>query len=171
MLDDETVDFGPACRGGPAVCCWRSTPLRAACRARRRRRRLPKACAVCGLMPNCAHCRWQTVARERSTPSPHAVVRLSTCEVAGPLGKRASARMLVDGEHESAVIEMAEAAGIGYSPCTESAALGSFDLWRGRTDASRGSHGRKDTLYWFGRQCHQRRRRRHAAGAGRACGR
>lgn len=45
------------------------------------------------------------------------------CEVAGPLGKRASARMLVDGERESAVIEMAEAAGIGYSPCTESAAL------------------------------------------------
>lgn len=49
--------------------------------------------------------------------------KIVTCEVAGPLGKRASARMLVDGEHESAVIEMAEAAGIGYSPCTESAAL------------------------------------------------
>ena len=48
---------------------------------------------------------------------------LSTCEVAGPLGDRVSARMLVDGEHESAVIEMAEAAGIGYSPCTESASL------------------------------------------------
>ena len=48
---------------------------------------------------------------------------LSTCEVAGPLGDRVSARMLVDGEHESAVVEMAEAAGIGYSPCTESAAL------------------------------------------------
>lgn len=48
---------------------------------------------------------------------------LSTCEVAGPLGDRVSARMLVDGEHESAVIEMVEAAGIGYSPCTESAAL------------------------------------------------
>ena len=31
--------------------------------------------------------------------------------------------MLVDVEHESAVIEMAEAAGIGYSPCTESSAL------------------------------------------------
>ena len=46
-----------------------------------------------------------------------------TCEVAGPLGDRASARMLVDGERESAVIEMAEAAGIGYSPCTELAAL------------------------------------------------
>lgn len=46
-----------------------------------------------------------------------------TCEVAGPLGKRVAARILVDGEHESAVIEMAEAAGIGYSPCTESAAL------------------------------------------------
>ena len=48
---------------------------------------------------------------------------LSACEVAGPLGDRVSARMLVDGERESAVIEMAEAAGIGYSPCTESAAL------------------------------------------------
>ena len=48
---------------------------------------------------------------------------LSTCEVAGPLGDRVSARMLVDDEHESAVIEMAEAASIGYSPCTESAAL------------------------------------------------
>lgn len=48
---------------------------------------------------------------------------LSTCEVAGPSGDRVSARMLVDGEHKSAVIEMAEAAGIGYSPCTESAAL------------------------------------------------
>lgn len=46
-----------------------------------------------------------------------------TCEVAGPLGKRVAARMLLDGEHESAVIEMAEAAGIGCSPCTESAAL------------------------------------------------
>lgn len=46
-----------------------------------------------------------------------------TCEVAGPSGKRVAARMLVDGEHESAVIEMAEAAGIGYSSCTESAAL------------------------------------------------
>lgn len=46
-----------------------------------------------------------------------------TCEVAGPLGERVSARMLVDAERESAVIEMAEAAGIGYSPCTESAAL------------------------------------------------
>lgn len=46
-----------------------------------------------------------------------------TCEVAGPLGDRVSARMLVDTERESAVIEMAEAAGIGYSPCTESAAL------------------------------------------------
>lgn len=48
---------------------------------------------------------------------------LSTYEVAGPLGDRVSARMLVDDEHDSAVIEMAEAAGIGYSPCTESAAL------------------------------------------------
>ncbi len=45
------------------------------------------------------------------------------CEVAGPLGNRVSARMLVDGAHESVVIEMAEAAGIGYSPCTEPAAL------------------------------------------------
>ena len=44
-------------------------------------------------------------------------------EVAGPLGDCVSARMLVDSKRESAVIEMAEAAGIGYSPCTESAAL------------------------------------------------
>lgn len=48
---------------------------------------------------------------------------LATCEVAGPLGNRVPARILVDGRRESAVIEMAEAAGIGYSPCTESAAL------------------------------------------------
>lgn len=47
---------------------------------------------------------------------------LVTCEVAGPLGDLVSARMLVDVERESAVIEMAEAAGIGYSPCTESSA-------------------------------------------------
>lgn len=48
---------------------------------------------------------------------------LVTCEVAGPLGDLVSARMLVDVERESAVIEMAEAAGIGYSPCTELSAL------------------------------------------------
>ena len=46
-----------------------------------------------------------------------------TCEVAGPLSNRVPARMLVDGERASAVIEMAEAAGIGYSPRTEPAAL------------------------------------------------
>ena len=46
-----------------------------------------------------------------------------TCEVTGPLGDCVSARMLVDAERESAVIEMAEAAGIGHSPCTEPAAL------------------------------------------------
>lgn len=46
-----------------------------------------------------------------------------TCEVAAPLGDRVSARMLLDGGRASAVIEMAEAAGIGYSPRTESAAL------------------------------------------------
>lgn len=48
---------------------------------------------------------------------------LVSCEVVGPLGDRVPARMLLDGACESAVIEMAEAAGIGYSPCTESAAL------------------------------------------------
>ena len=46
-----------------------------------------------------------------------------TCEVAGPLGERVSARMLVDAGRASAVIEMAEAAGIGHSPRTEPAAL------------------------------------------------
>ena len=39
-----------SCAAGPAVCCWRLTPLRAAFRVHRRRRRLPKACAVCGPM-------------------------------------------------------------------------------------------------------------------------
>ena len=46
-----------------------------------------------------------------------------TCEVSGPLRDRVSARMLMDTVRESAVIEMAEAAGVGYSPCTEPAAL------------------------------------------------
>ncbi len=45
------------------------------------------------------------------------------CEVTGPLGNRVPARMLMDAERASAVIEMAEAAGIGYSPCTKSAAM------------------------------------------------
>ena len=48
---------------------------------------------------------------------------LVACEVAGPLGNRVSARMLLNGARESAVIEMAEAAGIGYSSCTEPVAL------------------------------------------------
>lgn len=48
---------------GPAVCCWRLIPLRAACRVRRRRRRLPKACAAFGPMPKWPRCRWQMVAR------------------------------------------------------------------------------------------------------------
>ena len=56
-----------------------------------------------------------------------------TCEVAGPLGEHVSARMLVDAERESAVIEMAEAAGIGYSPCTESAALAASTYGVGET--------------------------------------
>lgn len=56
-------------------------------------------------------------------PLPRAAGEIVTCEVAGPFGDGVPARMLVDGEHESVVIEMAEAAGIGYSPCTESAAL------------------------------------------------
>ena len=48
---------------------------------------------------------------------------VAACEVAGPLGDRVSARMLVDAKRESAVIEMAEAAGIGLSSRTEAAAL------------------------------------------------
>lgn len=46
-----------------------------------------------------------------------------TCEVTDPLGNRVPARMLMDAERASAVIEMAEAAGIGHSPCTKSAAM------------------------------------------------
>ena len=45
------------------------------------------------------------------------------CEVTGPLGNRVPARMLMDAERASAVIEMAEAAGVGYPPCTELASL------------------------------------------------
>ena len=108
---------------GPAVCCWRSTPLRVAFRARRRRRRLPKACAVCGPMPELGALPLADGGEGTLDAIAARGGELSTCEVAGPLGDRVSARMLVDGEHESAVIEMAEAAGIGYSPCTESAAL------------------------------------------------
>lgn len=69
-----------------------------------------------------------------------------TCEVAGPSGKRVAARMLVDGEHESAVIEMAEAAGIGYSPCTESAALAATTYGVGEL-MLRAVHAGAKTLY------------------------
>lgn len=69
-----------------------------------------------------------------------------TCEVAGPLGDRVSARMLVDGERESAVIEMAEAAGIGYSPCTESAALAATTYGVGEL-MLRAVRARAKTLY------------------------
>ena len=69
-----------------------------------------------------------------------------TCEVAGPLGDCVSARMLVDAERESAVIEMAEAAGIGYSPCTESAALAATTYGVGEL-MLRAVHAGAKTLY------------------------
>ena len=69
-----------------------------------------------------------------------------TCEVAGPLGDRVSARMLVDAERESAVIEMAEAAGIGYSSCTESAALAATTYGVGEL-MLRAVHAGAKTLY------------------------
>ena len=121
-LADETVDFGPACRRPRRVLLaidsfkgsvssaqaeeavaegvrrvWPDAELNA----------LPLADGGEGTLDAIAACGGE----------------LSTCEVTGPLGDRVSARMLVDGEHKSAVIEMAEAAGIGYSSCTESAAL------------------------------------------------
>lgn len=121
-LADETVDFGPACRRPRRVLLaidsfkgsvssaqaeeavaegmrrvWPDAELNA----------LPLADGGEGTLDAIAACGGE----------------LSTCEVTGPLGDRVSARMLVDGEHDSAVIEMAEAAGIGYSSCTESAAL------------------------------------------------
>ncbi len=71
---------------------------------------------------------------------------LVTCEVAGPFGERVPARMLVDVEHESAVIEMAEAAGIGYSPCTESAALAATTYGVGEL-MLRAVHAGAKTLY------------------------
>lgn len=69
-----------------------------------------------------------------------------TCEVAGPLHEHVSARMLVDTERESAVIEMAEAAGIGYSPCTESAALAATTYGVGEL-MLRAVHAGAKTLY------------------------
>ena len=69
-----------------------------------------------------------------------------TCEVAGPLGNRVPARMLVDTERESAVIEMAEAAGMGYSPCTESAALAATTYGVGEL-MLRAVHAGAKTLY------------------------
>lgn len=69
-----------------------------------------------------------------------------TCEVAGPLRDRVSARMLVDGGRESAVIEMAEAAGIGYSPCTEPAALAATTYGVGEL-MLRAVRARAKTLY------------------------
>lgn len=121
-LADETVDFGPACRRPRRVLLaidsfkvsvssaqaeeavaegvrrvWPDAELNA----------LPLADGGEGTLDAIAACGGE----------------LSTSEVTGPLGDRVSARMLVDGEHKSAVIEMAEAAGIGYSSCTESAAL------------------------------------------------
>lgn len=69
-----------------------------------------------------------------------------TCEVAGPLHEHVSARMLLDAERESAVIEMAEAAGIGYSPCTESAALAATTYGVGEL-MLRAVRARAKTLY------------------------
>ena len=69
-----------------------------------------------------------------------------TCEVAGPLHEHVSARMLVDGGRESAVIEMAEAAGIGYSPCTEPAALAATTYGVGEL-MLRAVRARAKTLY------------------------
>lgn len=48
---------------------------------------------------------------------------VSRYEVMGPLGSPVTARMLVGGAGDIAVIELAEAAGIAYSPCSEDAAL------------------------------------------------
>ena len=68
------------------------------------------------------------------------------CEVTGPLGNRVPARMLMDAERASAVIEMAEAAGIGYSPCTESAALAATTYGVGEL-MLRAVHAGAKTLY------------------------
>ena len=109
----ETVDFGPACRRPRrvllAIASFKgsvaSAQAVAAVAEGVRRvwpdaevRALPLADGGEGTLDAIAACGGE----------------LSTCEVAGPLGDRVSARMLVDDEHESAVIGMAEAAGIGF---------------------------------------------------------
>lgn len=121
-LADETVDFGPACRRPRrvllAIDSFKGSVSSAQAEeavAEGVRRVWPDA--ELGALPlaDGGEGTLDAIAARAGV--------LSTCEVAGPLGYRVSARMLVDDEHDSAVIEMAEAAGIGYSPCTESAAL------------------------------------------------
>lgn len=121
-LADETVDFGSVQRRPRrvllAIDSFKGSVSSAQAEA-------AVAEGVCRVWPDAEVCALPLADGGEGTLDAVAACggELVTCEVAGPLGDRASARMLVDGEHESAVIEMAEAAGIGYSSCTESAAL------------------------------------------------
>ena len=118
----EAVDFGAVCRRPRrvllAIDSFKGSVSSAQAGGGRCRRRAPcvARCEVCTLpLADGGEGTLDAVAARGG--------ELSTCEVAGPFGEPVSARMLVDAERESAVIEMAETAGIGYSPCTESAAL------------------------------------------------
>ena len=118
----ETVDFGPACRRPRrvllAIDSFKGSVSSAQAEA-------AVAEGVRRVWPDAEVCTLPLADGGEGTLDAIAARggELSTCEVAGPLGERVPARMLVDVGRESAVIEMAEAAGIGYSPCTESSAL------------------------------------------------
>lgn len=68
----EAVDFGAACRR-PRRVLLAIDSFKGSVSSAQAEKAVAEACAVCGPMPSWALCRWQMVARERSTPSPRAV--------------------------------------------------------------------------------------------------
>lgn len=119
---DTAVDFGPACRRPRRVLLAIDSFKGSVSSAQAEE---AVAEGVRRVWPDAEVCTLPLADGGEGTLDAVAVCggELAACEVAGPLGDRVPARLLVDGGRESAVIEMAEAAGIGYSPCTESAAL------------------------------------------------
>ena len=79
------VDFGVACRR-PRRVLLAIDSFKGSVSSAQAESAVAGACAACGPMPRWPHCRWQMVARERSTPSPRAVAssHLRGCR---PLGR------------------------------------------------------------------------------------
>ena len=75
--------------------------------------------------------------------------RFVPCEVTGPLGEHVAARYLLT-EDARAVIEMAEAAGIEYSPCTHDAALRATTRGVGELVLDAVAHGARTVYFAIG---------------------